>query len=135
MIDIIIFELKYFKLCIFFGFFLLMTYDVFRILRRLIRHRDFIVTIEDIVYGIFIGIQIFLLNYENNNGVVRFFMFLGLIIGSIIYHKIFSTTLVVVFSRGIRFCVNKTYKMFISFRTFPKHVNKNWKRSKKIRKN
>lgn len=135
MVELIAFELKYFKLCIFFGFFLLMTYDVFRILRRLIRHRDFFVTIEDVVYGIFIGIQIFLLNYENNNGVVRFFMFLGLIIGSIIYHKIFSTTLVAVFSRGIQFVLMKTCKMLIIFRNFPKNVNKNWKRSKKIRKN
>ena len=135
MIEIIIFELNYFKRCVFFGFFLLMAYDVFRVLRRLIRHSDFIVTIEDIVYGIFIGIQIFLHNYENNNGVVRFFMFLGLIIGSIIYHKIFSTTLVEVFSKSIQFLVDKIYKMLIIFRNVSKNVNKIWKSSKKIRKN
>ena len=98
--EIVIFkEVEYFKICLFYGFIFTMYYDVIRILRRLIKHREFFVTIEDVVYGIFIGIQIFLLNYQNNKGVVRVFMFVGLLIGSIIYHKIFSTTLVEVFSR------------------------------------
>ena len=46
-------ELKYFEICLFYGFFLTMTYDFFCILRRLIKHRVYIVTIEDVVYGIF----------------------------------------------------------------------------------
>ena len=128
-------EVNYFQICVFYGFIFTFYYDVFRIIRRLIIHRDFIVALEDVVYGIFIGIRIFLLNYENNNGVVRIFMFLGLIIGSIIYHKIFSTTLVSVFSGVIAYFVDKIRKMLIIFQKFPKNVNKNWKRSIKFRKN
>jgi len=128
-------ELEYFKLCVIYGFFLMMSYDLFRVLRRLIIHRDFIVTIEDIVYGIFIGIQIFRLNYNNNNGVVRFFMFVGLILGSIIYHKILSTTLVHVFSTTIVYFTSKISRILTIFGKFVKNENKIWKRSRKIRKN
>ena len=128
-------EVEYFKLCLFSGFIFTMYYDVIRIIRRLIKHREFFVTIEDVVYGIFIGIQIFLLNYQNNKGVVRIFMFVGLLIGSIIYHKIFSTTLVEVFSRFFGVLLDKIFKMLIIFENFPKNVNKKWKVSIKIRKN
>ena len=93
------------------------------------------VTIEDVVYGIVIGIKIFFLNYENNNGVVRFFMFLGLIIGSVIYHKIFSATLVLVFSTTIEHFVMGNVSNFNNFWKKSKKGIKNWKRSKKIRKN
>ena len=123
-------EVEYFS-----GFIFTMYYDVIRIIRRLIKHREFFVTIEDVVYGIFIGIQIFLLNYQNNKGVVRIFMFVGLLIGSIIYHKIFSTTLVEVFSRFFGVLLDKIFKMLIIFENFPKNVNKKWKVSIKIRKN
>ena len=133
--DFIAAEIKFFGICIFYGFFLTMTYDLFRILRRLILHRVYMVTIEDVVYGIFIGIKIFLLNYENNNGVVRFFMFLGLIIGSVIYHKIFSTTLVLVFSTTIEYFLREISKILTIFGKNRKNAIKNWKRSKKIRKN
>ena len=128
-------ELKYFEICLFYGFFLRMTYDFFCIMRRLIIHRVYIVTIEDVVYGIFIGIKIFLLNYENNNGVVRFFMFLGLIIGSVIYHKIFSATVVLVFSTTIEYFLREISKILTIFGKNRKNVIKKWKRSKKIRKN
>lgn len=135
MEQIICAELKYFEICLFYGFFLTMTYDFFCILRRLIKHRVYIVTIEDVVYGIFIGIKIFLLNYENNNGVVRFFMFLGLIIGSVIYHKIFSTTLVLVISTTIEYFLIRNVSNFNNFWKKSKKGIKNWKRSRKIRKN
>ena len=128
-------ELEYFKICVIYGFIFALYYDGFRIIRRLIKHRYFFVTIEDVVYGIFIGIQIFLLNFNNNNGVVRIFMFLGLLIGSVLYHKIFSTTLVKVFSVFLGCFVDKILKMLIIFVKFTKYVNKNWKRPKKIRKN
>ena len=128
-------EVEFFKICVFYGFIFAFYYDVFRILRRLILHNGYVVAIEDVVYGIFIGIRIFLLNYENNNGVVRIFMFIGLIIGGIVYHKIFSTTLVKVFSGGIAYFVDKICKMLIIFQKFTKNVNKNWKRSIKFRKN
>ena len=135
MEQIIYAELKYFEICLFYGFFLTMTYDLFRILRRLIKHRVYIVTIEDVVYGIFVGIKIFLLNHENNNGVVRFFMFLGLIIGSVIYHKIFSTTLVFVISTTIEHFLVRNVSNFNNFWKKSKKGIKNWKRSIKIRKN
>lgn len=135
MREIIECEIDFFINSVFFGFFLTFTYDLFVILRRLIKHRVYIVTIEDIVYGIFIGVNIFLLNYEYNNGVVRFFMFLGLIIGSVIYHKIFSTTLVLVFSTTIEYFIKEIKGIITIFGKNRKNVIKNWKRSKKIRKN
>lgn len=98
MREIISEELRYLFICIFNGFILAMVYDVFRILRRIIKHRKWLLYLEDILYGLFTGFYLFKVNFDKNNGIVRVFVFIALLCGSLIYSKLFSNSVVHVIS-------------------------------------
>ena len=69
---------------------LVLFYDVFRILRRIVRHGNVWVGLEDIVYWVLCTIAVFLLLHEKNDGMVRAFAFMGISIGIVIYYLLFS---------------------------------------------
>ena len=60
-------------------------FDIFRILRKTIKTRDFITCIEDILFWILTGIIIIYSMYRFCDGELRFFMIIGAILGTIIY--------------------------------------------------
>ena len=67
-----------------------LVYDFFRILRRVIRHGDVWVGLEDVIFWVMSTIVVFLLLYEKNDGMLRAFAFLGIWVGIIIYYLLFS---------------------------------------------
>ena len=67
-----------------------MIYDLIRIFRKLIKHFDWMVQIEDGIYWIccsFIGFGIL---YMHNYAEIRFFRIIGMILGGILYLCTFS---------------------------------------------
>lgn len=127
-------EFRYLLVCVINGFILSMLYDILRISRRVFKHKKWLVCIEDIVYGIGIGIYLFIVNLEHNNGTVRLFVFVFLLIGSVIYCKLFSNSVVGLFS-GLFIKIKK--KILFLLRIVGKiTINKNirWKRISKFRK-
>ena len=135
MIDYIIAEIRFFLLCMLDGFLLLMIYDVFRILRRIIKHKDAVVAIEDVLFGIFSGIQIFVLTYRYNNGVIRLFLFVGFLIGILVYNKVFSRSVVSVFVSVLKPIIKFINKINACIGVFLKKCTKIVKISKKIENN
>lgn len=79
-------ELRFFLNSIIWGVILLVIYDVFRIIRRIIKHNSFFVAIQDIFYWILCSILIFNMMYEYNNGIIRAFAVLAILIGMLLYH-------------------------------------------------
>lgn len=69
---------------------LVLAYDFFRIVRRLIPHGNIWIGIEDVCYWIFGTIVVFLLLYQKNDGMLRAFCFLGIALGGVIYAFLFS---------------------------------------------
>lgn len=127
-------EFNYLLLCIINGFILSMLYDVFRITRRVVKHKKWLICTEDILYGIGIGIYLFSVNLEKNNGTVRLFMFAFLLLGSILYFKLFSNSVVCLFTRLL---IKIKKKILFLLRIVGKiTINKNirWKRISKFRK-
>ena len=127
-------EFRYLLLCIINGFILSMLYDAFRIVRYVIKHKKWLISTEDILYGIGIGIYLFIINLERNNGTVRVFMFVFLLLGSIIYFKLLSNSVVGLFSV---FLMKFKKKIIFLLRIVGKiTINKNirWKRISKFRK-
>lgn len=61
------------------------VFDIFRILRKSFKTSDFITNIEDILLGIITGIILLSTIFLFNNGELRFYIFLGTILGIIIY--------------------------------------------------
>lgn len=69
-------------------------FDIFRILRISFKTKDFITYIEDILFWIITGGIILYSIFVFNNGEIRFFIFLGIVIGIILYMTLFSTYIV-----------------------------------------
>ena len=69
-------------------------FDIFRILRKTIKTSDFVTCIEDFLFGIITSIILFYSIFTYNNGELRFFMFLAVILGFVLYICTISSYLI-----------------------------------------
>lgn len=76
--------------CILIGIIMGMLYDLIRIFRKIIPHSNWSVQIEDTIYWIVCALIGFAILYMHNYGQIRFFVFIGIILGSIFYLCTFS---------------------------------------------
>ena len=67
------------------GITLSIIFDIFRILRKTIKTSDIVTNIEDILFGVITGIIILTSIFLFNNGELRLYIFLGIIIGITLY--------------------------------------------------
>ena len=77
-------------------------FDFFRILRRTIKTSNIITYIEDVLFWILTGLLILYNIWYFNNGEIRIFMFLGIILGVLIYMSTLSNILIKVFTRILK---------------------------------
>ncbi len=75
------------------GLLIALLFDFFRILRKTIKTADFITYIEDALFWILTGFIILYSIFTYNNGEIRLFMFLAIILGISIY-SIFISKLI-----------------------------------------
>ena len=93
-------------------------FDFFRILRRTIKTSNIITYIEDILFWILTGLLILYNIWYFNNGEIRIFMFLGIIMGVLIYMSTLSNILIKIFTRLLRTIIKTLelpFKAIISF--------------------
>ena len=81
-------------------------FDFFRILRRTIKTSNFITYIEDILFWILTGFLILYNIWYFNNGEIRIYMFLGILLGVLIYMLTLSSILIKIFSKILRTLIN-----------------------------
>ena len=81
-------------------------FDFFRILRRSIKTPNIITYIQDILFWILTGIIVLYSIWYFNNGELRIFVFLGLIIGILIYMTTLSSIIVKIFTKILVFGIN-----------------------------
>lgn len=74
-------------------------FDLFRILRRTIKTSNIITYIEDVLFWILTGLLILYNIWFFNNGEIRIFMFLGVILGVLIYMSTLSNIIIKVFTK------------------------------------
>lgn len=94
MTEIINLEVQFFLASIICGILLLVVYDCLRIIRRIIPHKAFLVALEDILFWVAASIVIFIMIYERNNGTIRGFAILGILLGMVIYNQLLSKPIV-----------------------------------------
>ena len=63
------------------GCWLMLVYDLLRVLRLMIKHSSFVMGIEDFFYWIYAGTATFMLLYELNDGGVRMYAVAGVFAG------------------------------------------------------
>ena len=68
------------------GLTVLAGYDVLRWFRRIIRHHDFLVGVEDILYSVAVSIYLFRQLYVTTYGSIRWYFIAG-ILGNVVLEK------------------------------------------------
>ena len=71
-----------------------LLFDFFRILRKTFKTENIITYVEDIVFWILSGISIIFFMYKFSDGSLRFFIFLGLCFGIILYMLTLSNIII-----------------------------------------
>lgn len=89
-----------------------LLFDFFRILRRSFKTKDFITYIQDILFWILTGFILLYSIFTFNNGEIRLFMFLGVVIGIIIYMLFISSYIIKINVAIIKFIKNIIIKIF-----------------------
>ena len=72
------------------GFIIGLLFDFFRILRKCFKTTNLVTYIEDILFWILTGFLVLYTIFIFNNGEIRFFMFIGIIIGIALYILLLS---------------------------------------------
>lgn len=112
-------------------------FDFFRILRRTIKTSNIITYIEDVLFWILTGLLILYNIWYFNNGEIRIYMFLGIIMGVLIYMSTLSNMLIKIFSKILQIIIRtielpiKTIiaffrKIFTSIYTISAKITKNF---------
>lgn len=70
-----------------------LIYSVLRVVRRIIKHNLFFVSLEDILYWVGMGFYLFVQIYKTSNGTIRWYFVLGVFVGGIVTHYIISKIL------------------------------------------
>ena len=72
------------------GLLLGILFDIFRILRKSFKTPDFVTYIEDIFFWILSGMILLYSIFTFNNGELRLYIFIGILIGTLMYMLLFS---------------------------------------------
>ncbi|MGE4282578.1 MAG: spore cortex biosynthesis protein YabQ [Clostridia bacterium] len=95
-----------------------LVFDIFRILRRVIKTVNFITYIQDILFWIIVTMIIFLLVFVTNDGELRWYEFLGVVLGIIFYNLLFSTYVIKISVTIINF-IKKSILLILKVLLFP----------------
>lgn len=94
------------------GVLILVLYDVIRIIRRVMPHGIWAVTLEDAAYWVATALLVFQLLYRENDGAVRGYALLAVAVGMLLYHQTISNWLVAHISGILRWCFGIILKPF-----------------------
>ena len=97
-------ELQFFGLAVLRGIWILMLYDLLRILRRVVPHGVFMVALEDVLYWAGTALLIFQLLYRENDGALRGYALFAVAAGMFLYHQTVSGWLVEHIAGVLNFC-------------------------------
>lgn len=90
MSAVIIEELRTIGIAFVSGAFITFIYDLLRIFRRMISHGNVWIGMEDFLFWIWTSFWIFSVLYRTNDGSLRIYTILTMMMGMILYHKIVS---------------------------------------------
>lgn len=81
-------------------------FDFFRIIRKTFKTADIVTYIQDLLFWILTGLIILYSTFTFNNGEIRIFMFVGILIGLILYMTLISSYIIKINVTIINFIKN-----------------------------
>ena len=100
------------------GIIIAFIFDLFRISRKTFKTPDWITYVEDILFWLISCIILAYSIYTYNNGEIRFYMFIGLIIGGLTYIITLSKYIIKIFSTIIN-KIKNIIQLLVNFLLFP----------------
>jgi spore cortex biosynthesis protein YabQ len=100
------------------GMAIALIYDMFRISRKAIRTVNLLIYFEDLLYWLIVAVVMFTMVYYSNEGELRSYIFIGVIIGAILYMLLFSR-IIISSSMMIINVVRKIFKTIFLVLIFP----------------
>lgn len=91
------FQLYNFFIFIVLGLIIALIFDLFRILRKKFNTNNIITYIEDVLFWIISGFLIISAVFKFNNGELRLYLFLGILIGIVMYMLLFTKFINLIF--------------------------------------
>ncbi|MCI8489970.1 MAG: spore cortex biosynthesis protein YabQ [Lachnospiraceae bacterium] len=95
-----------------FGIALMMLYDIFRIFRHIVKHGTILLAVEDVCYWFLCAIGIFAMLYEENDGLLRWFVLGGVALGMLLENILISPFVIRFFVKIIRVWLGIFGKVF-----------------------
>ena len=84
------------------GVMITFLYDCLRVLRRVISHSSFWVSLEDLLFWCFCASEVFVMMYRVSDGILRWYAVVGALAGMFLYLHTFSKPFVRLVSSGLR---------------------------------
>lgn len=103
------------------GIIIAFIFDIFRIFRKSFQTPDWVTYIEDIIFWFITCVVLAYSIYTYNNGQIRLFMFIGLIIGTILYILTVSKHIIKLSVKIIQF-LKKIIVKIIYYITYPSKI-------------
>lgn len=105
------------------GLFIGFVFDLFRALRKSIKTSNIVTYIEDIIFWIIVGFVVIGTNLKFNYGELRLYIFLGILLGAVVYFLILSKNVVKFTTAIINFFIKIFSKIkVILFKIFGKPI-------------
>lgn len=103
-------------------------YDIFRVIRKNFKTSDFVTQIEDIIFLIISGILILCFILKFCIGEIRFYVFIAIFLGILLYFLTISKPYVIILNIVVKFC-KKILSFFVNLIKIPyifikKHIKK-----------
>lgn len=103
-------------------------YDIFRVIRKNFKTSDFVTQIEDIIFLIISGILILCFILKFCIGEIRFYVFIAIFLGILLYFLTISKPYVIILNIIAKFC-KKILSFFVNLIKIPyifikKHIKK-----------
>lgn len=76
--------------CVGLGAWLMFCYDLLRVFRLLLPQKSWAISLEDLIYWIYVSLSAFSLLYRQNDGALRSYVVIGMFLGMAAYDRIIS---------------------------------------------
>ena len=93
-------------------------YDIFRVIRKNFKTSDFVTQIEDIIFLIISGILILCFILKFCIGEIRFYVFIAIFLGILLYFLTISKPYVIILNIVVKFC-KKILSFFVNLIKIP----------------
>ncbi len=133
MSRLIVWEADYLFSCFLLGIFLMLVYDLLRIIRIVLPHRSILTGMEDIIYWLAVSGAVFVMLYRGNDGIIRWYAVAAIIMAMVLFNLCISRFLVPVIGRLLRVPIDFLGKVLKSIGKKVKIIFKSIKKRRKKR--